>query len=195
MRGDFEVDKSGYPIAAMPSAEVKGESYVMDVRTMNKLVDARNMPTALASHVAGVLNAGLRSKVYQSEWSKLNEASLDVYAKSIDPTETKPQEIPAIDSAATDSAEPTETQSVTGTVADQGSVQETPEPAVESTPAIVTENPQPAEQATALAAIIAEANGATGSSEANSESNGQRVSSPATQGAVPAIKPVKAPAK
>lgn len=209
MRGDFEVDNGGYPIAAMPNPEVKGESYIMDVRTMNKLLDARNIPTKLASHVAAVLNAGLRAKRYASEWAKLNQSSLEVYEQVIDPTEGKSQ------AGSTDSSsvqggpdtpkdkvdEPTSNGDGTGVEA----LVSNDSPTEESTPEIVLQNPASAESNAALAAIIAEAGGddtaqnttATEAKDGVSQVHTTSVPTavPPPSPVVPAIAPLQAPAK
>lgn len=193
MRGDFEVDNGGYPIAAMPNPEVKGESYIMDVRTMNKLLDARNIPTKLASHVAAVLNAGLRAKRYESEWVKLNQSSLEVYEAVIDPSEKQEDKPPVIE--APNNTEALEGEQDSSTVA----AEQAQDRALATLPAATSET------SAALEAIIAEANLRTdvagddsqgsGSVDTSSGSTVQEVVTPPTIPAIPAINPPKAPAK
>lgn len=190
MRGDFEVDNGGYPIAAMPNPAVKGESYIMDVRTMNKLLDARNIPTKLASHVAAVLNAGLRAKRYESEWVKLNQASLEVYEAVIDPSEKQEDEPPVIE--APNNTEALEGEQDSRTVA----AEQAQDRALATLPAATSET------SAALEAIIAEANGRSDSTDQGSEGagsvdapSGDTVPQVVVPLAVPAIAPLQAPAK
>lgn len=79
MRGDFEVDKGGYPMAAMPTSD-KGRSNVMDMRVLNKLLDNEVVPTPIAVQVAAYLNRALREQEVNNDFVSLNGAALARYA-------------------------------------------------------------------------------------------------------------------
>lgn len=173
MRGDFEANFGGYPVAAMPTGVVKGEATVQYMPTMNKLCDAQVMPSELASQVAAFLNGKIRSEGLATDWTTLNTVSLERYNAIKDQFQTVTSE-PTQEPAGTGIVAAIETTDGAGTGGGTTWISlptATQEPVLEPAPAIELQNPQPAEQAAELAAIVAEATSA------------------------PAIKPVKAPAK
>lgn len=99
MRGDFEADTGGYPIAAMPTGAVKGEYYVMEMTMMNKLLDGNVVSKEAAVQVAGFLNNSIRTAGLGKDWATLNNASLERYnaikdeVPALKPVEVIPQPV------------------------------------------------------------------------------------------------------
>jgi hypothetical protein len=180
LRGNFEVDTSGYPVAAMPTGVNPGEFNVMEVTTMNKLLDNNVVPKHIAVQVAAYLNRGLRENLLKKDWNSLNEASKERYEAIKDSFDAQgnfidqpAQQAQQVNSVSEGSAHPIQEQAAPETTADNTGVQ-----AVESNDSTAAQPPdedallaetlaQPADAAAELAALIAEANGEAAPSPAD----------------------------